>query len=229
MMAKGIPVAAEAVRVTCEWAASAPAALLAPVLAGSGLGLAHRDQAGVLGPAAAGQPSAERAGPPGAAAGGPGAASAIAAVDESGLAQRRALAVALLAELASEVCGSGGSTHAGEAGGVAAGPGSMAAPGSGAPDPMPGPKTVARPAAPPLQAALFGWLDARAAREAGGGAADPAGLGGGTAPAERALQALLVALTGSGLFCPAAYQGMLIARVRSCCILPKFPDQCCHL
>ena len=214
MMAKGMPVAAEAVRVTCEWAAAAPAALLAPALTGPGSGLAHCDQAGASEAAAAGQPGAERVGPPGAAAGRPGAAPATAAVDEGGLAQRRALAVALLAELASDVSGSGGSAHAGEAGGVATGPNSAAALGSGAPDPTPIPKTAARPAAPPLQAALFEWLDARAARAAGGGAADPAWLGVSTAPAERALQALLVALTASGLFCPAAYQGMLIARVR---------------
>ena len=225
VMAKGMPVTAEVVRVTCEWAASAPAALLAPALTGPGSGLARYDQASASGAAHDGQLGAEHAGPPELAAGRPGVALAAAAADEGGLAQRRAFAVALLSELASAVRSSSGSAHAAEAAAAAAaGPGSTGAPGvpgaprSGTPDPSPSPKPAARPAAPPLQAALSEWLDGRAAGEAGSGAADPAGLGCGPAPAERALQALLVALTAGGLFCPAAYQGMLIARVRRSCI-----------
>jgi len=124
---------------------------------------------------------------------GPAAAAAAgdAAPWEAELGARRAVALAVLAALAAELRGAGAERPGSAAGG----------PPGGGPAPAPGPA----PGAPPLQAAVFDWLDARA-RAAGVGDA-----GGG----ERGAQALLVAMAATGLLCPAAHLGLLVARVRA--------------
>lgn len=222
----------EAVRVACDWATSAPLALLALALAPSQavLGLESGGRLPLAAVRAGGRAATEAPSSLATAAAArdgdiPSVRAAAAAAREEGeLAERRAFALAVLGELA-----------AGEAlGADAAKPADAVRPSSAAaPDEVvgPHPSTASalktphgdRPAPPPLQAAVFEWLDGRAVGGAGGGCRQDAGgagvelgIGSGPVCAERSEQALLVALAADGLFCPAAYQAMLVARVRCC-------------
>jgi len=167
----------------------------APAAAAGEVVRAVCDWAACAPPAALAPALAEPWGPAAAAAA--AAAAADAAPWEAELGARRAAALAVLAALAAELRGAGAERPGSAAGGPPPGPRAGAA----APAPAPGPA----PGAPPLQAAVFDWLDARA-RAAGAG-----GAGGG----ERGVQALLVELAAAGLLCPAAHLGLLVARVRA--------------